>query len=82
MKNLKNPIPFTIVGDKKTLANLNKDVGAENDLECVVPDEKSPQVLGGPILHVVRAPHLDQVHVRRADRHRRKRTAKSESQPL
>ena len=58
------------------MANLNKDVGAENDLEGVVPDEKGPQVHGGPILHVVRAPHLHQVHVSRADRHRRKGTEK------
>ena len=43
--------------------HLNENVGAEDDLKRVVPDQECPQVLSRPIFHVVGPPHFDQVEV-------------------
>ena len=58
--------------------NLNKNVGAEADLEEVISDEKFPNVDRLSIFHVVGAPDLDDVHVRQADQYRGKRTRHQE----
>ncbi len=42
---------------------LNKNIGAEDDLKRVVPDQECPQVLGRTISHVVGSPHFDQEEV-------------------
>ena len=54
--------------------NLNKNGGAEEDLEEVVADEELPDVERLPVLHVVGTPDLDDEDVGQADEQGRQRT--------